>query len=293
MPLQTHGEEKFQTCDLLSGPLEWEALRIEHRQVESGRQGSVTPQCTEFVHILSGATRVKRTGDGQTQEGIARPGTSWLVPAGTHETFVELDGSAEILVVYLPASLLAHSALADYELNPDRIQLAYAGGASDPLLSHIGTSLRGLLDREARPTDRILADGLRTTLAGHLIGNYAVDLWKPPTRAPSLDAKRLKRVLDFIEAHLASDLSLNDLADKACLSPFHFSRLFRKAIGLPPWRYVTDRRIRAAQKMLALDQSSLVQIALDTGFGSQANFTRAFRKASGMTPGQYRALGLR
>ena len=100
-------------------------------------------------------------------------------------------------------------------------------------------------------------------------------------------------MLDFIEAHLASDISLDDLAAEACLSPFHFSRLFRKATGLSPCRYVTDRRIQAAQKMLAVDQSSLVQVALDTGFGSQGNFTRAFRKATGLTPGQYRELCLR
>jgi AraC family transcriptional regulator len=103
----------------------------------------------------------------------------------------------------------------------------------------------------------------------------------------------LKRVLDFIEAHLASDISLDDLAAEACLSPFHFSRLFREATGLSPCRYVTDRRIQAAQKMLAVDQSSLVQVALDTGFGSQAAFTRAFRKTTGLTPGQYRELCLR
>jgi AraC family transcriptional regulator len=134
---------------------------------------------------------------------------------------------------------------------------------------------------------------MRTALAAHLIGSYTVDRWQPPARTPSLDARRLKRVLDFIEAHLASDISLDDLAAEACLSPFHFSRLFREATGLSPCRYVTDRRIQAAQKMLAVEQSSLVQVALDTGFGSQGNFTRAFRKATGLTPGQYRELCLR
>jgi AraC family transcriptional regulator len=189
--------------------------------------------------------------------------------------------------------LLEQSALADYDVDPDRTQLAYAGGLADPVLAHIGSALHGLLRHGSKPCDRIFADGMRTALAAHLIGNYTVDRWQPPTRAPSLDAKRLKRVLDFIEVHLASDISLDDLASEACLSPFHFSRLFREATGLSPCRYATDRRIQAAQKILALNQSSLVQVALDTGFGSQANFTRAFRKATGLTPGQYRELCLR
>jgi AraC family transcriptional regulator len=188
----------------------------------------------------------------------------------------------------LPATLLEQSALADYELNADRIQLAYAGGLADPTLANIGALLHGLLGREIQPIDRIFADGLRTALAAHLIGNCTVDRWRPPARARSLDARRLWRVIDFIEARLADNISLGDLASEACLSPFHFSRLFRDATGLSPHRYVIERRIQRAQKLLACHQLSLVEIALDTGFGSQANFTRVFRKVAGVTPGQYR-----
>ena len=79
-----------------------------------------------------------------------------------------------------------------------------------------------------------------------------------------------------------------DLAAEACLSPFHFSRLFRDATGLSPHRYVIERRIRAAQKMLSSTQSPLVDVALETGFGSQATFTRAFRQVTGVTPSQFR-----
>ena len=293
MALETHGDLKYPGSELLGGATEWDALRVEHRQVPGGVHNPLTSKCTELVFILSGQATVRRTGDGQKQEGLALPGTSWLVPAGTHETQLELDGPLECLHLYLPATLLEHSALADYDVDPDRTQLAYAGGLADPVLAHIGSALHDLLRRGSKPSDRIFADGMRTALAAHLIGSYTVDRWQPPARTSSLDARRLKRVLDFIEAHLASDISLDDLAAEACLSPFHFSRLFREATGLSPCRYVTDRRIQAAQKMLAVEQSSLVQVALDTGFGSQGNFTRAFRKATGLTPGQYRELCLR
>jgi AraC family transcriptional regulator len=292
MALQTHGDLKYLGSELLGRATEWDALRVEHRQVPGGAHNPLSSECTELVLILSGQATVRRTGDGQKQEGLALPGTSWLVPAGTHETQLELDGPLECLHLYLPATLLEHSALADHDVDPDRTKLAYAAGFADPVLANIGNALHGL-QRHGSKTDRIFADGMRTALAAHLIGNYTVDRWQPPTRAPSLDAKRLKRVLDFIEAHLASDISLDDLAAEACLSPFHFSRLFREATGSSPCRYVTDCRIQAAQRMLALDQSSLVQVALDTGFGSQATFTRAFRKATGLTPGQYRELSLR
>ena len=106
---------------------------------------------------------------------------------------------------------------------------------------------------------------------------------------PSLDAKRLSRVLDFIDARLGADIALEDLAREACLSSFHFSRLFHQATGSPPHRYVTERRIRVAREMLATGRSSMAEIAFDIGFGSQANFARTFRKFTGVTPSQYRA----
>jgi AraC family transcriptional regulator len=173
------------------------------------------------------------------------------------------------------------------------VQLAYAGGMTDATIHQIGSSFRMLLDQGAQPTDRLFVDGMRTALAAHLLGKYTADKWQPAVRAPSFDHKRLKRVLDFVEARLSSDISLDDLAAEACLSPFHFARLFRLATGLTPHRYVTDRRIQVAKEKLALGQSSLVEIALDMGFGSQANFNRVFRKMTGQTPGQYRALGAR
>jgi AraC family transcriptional regulator len=294
MPLQTHGDRKYHSSKLVGGAAEWDALRVEHRLIGSGAQTGLTSQCTELVYILSGQARVRRKGDGQTQEGIARQGTSWLVPAGTHETLLELEGSTECLHMFLPATLLEQSAFADYGIDPAKIQLAYVGGFTDRTLGHIAAALHeALLRRDAQPSDSLFADGMRTALAAHLIGNYTVDRWRPPARAPSLDAKRLQRVLDFIEAHLADSLSLDDLAAEACLSPFHFARAFRNAIGLPPHRYVIERRIQTAQKLLACNQLSLVQIALNTGFGSQANFTRAFGKVAGITPGQYRAQCLR
>jgi AraC family transcriptional regulator len=97
-------------------------------------------------------------------------------------------------------------------------------------------------------------------------------------------------VLDLIEARLGDPLTLADLAREACLSPYHFSRLFREATGWPPHRYLVERRIEAAQAVLREGRASLAEVALDAGFGSQANFARTFRAVTGLTPGQYREM---
>jgi AraC family transcriptional regulator len=293
MPLVGHGDRKYTTSQRLNDLAEWPDLRLEHRRIEAGLQSNLTLECTEVVITLAGRSTVRRTGDGDRQQTFAQPGTTWICPIGTHERDIELTESIECLHIYLPPALVEQRALADYGIDPIRAELAYAGGFIDPMLYQIGVALSGLFVRSIQSTDRLFVDGMRTALAACLLSNYTTDRWQPPAIAPELDPKRLKRVLGYIDAHLADEISLDRLAAEACLSPFHFSRLFRDAIGFSPHRYVTDRRVQAAQKELALDRVSLVEIALNAGFGSQDNFIRVFRKATGLTPGQFRKLSRR
>lgn len=292
MPVQAHGDAKYQTGHRLKDAAEWSAMRVELWRHEPGVLPEVTPQCTELAVLLSGQATVKRAGDGQRQQTLARPGTAWLCPAGIRETNIEISADIpECIHIFLPPTLIDQTALQDYDIDPARVNLAYAGGFTDQTIHQIASSFRMLLEQGPQPLDRLFVDGMRTALAGHLLGKYTADRWQPAARVPSLDHKRLQRVLDFIEARLSSEISLDDLAAEACLSPFHFARLFRISTGLTPHRYVTDRRIEVAKQKLAFGQSSLVEISLDAGFGSQANFSRVFRKATGMTPGQFRAIG--
>jgi AraC family transcriptional regulator len=290
MSVLGHGDQKYRGSRRLGELVGWQDLRIEHRRIESGLQSDLSLECTEVVMTVSGRSTVRRTGNGDSQKTFAQPGTTWICPIGTYERNVELSEPIECLHIFLPPALIERSALVDHDIDPSRVELAYAGGFTDPTLHQIGTAFFSLRGRSIQPTDRLFVDGMRTALVACLLGNYSVDRWRQPAKTPALDPKRLKRVLDFIDARLAEEISLDDLAAEACLSPFHFSRLFRDATGLSPHRFVTDRRVQAAQKLLASSHSSLVEIALDTGFGSQDNFTRAFRKTTGLTPGQYREL---
>jgi AraC family transcriptional regulator len=71
MPLQTHGDQKYQSSTLMGGgAAEFNALRIEHRRIDPGAQSCVVPECNELVYILSGQAVVRRKADGHMQEGI-------------------------------------------------------------------------------------------------------------------------------------------------------------------------------------------------------------------------------
>ncbi len=98
-----------------------------------------------------------------------------------------------------------------------------------------------------------------------------------------------RRLADYIESHLEQPLELGSLAELAALSEYHFARMFRVSFGLPPHRYVLERRLARARDLLAYSAQSLQEVSLACGFASPSHFNRRFREAHGATPGQYRA----
>ena len=155
----------------------------------------------------------------------------------------------------------------------------------DPMLSQIVTSLAQEI--EGGFADRILVESLGTAMcigiARHFVGHL------PLPTSKGLSPERLRRVRDYVEAHLDEDLSLTVLADIACLSPYHFSRSFKEAVGVGPQRYVIQRRLERAKVLLRRTREPLAVIALEAGFGDQSHFTTIFHREIGVTPGRFRA----
>jgi AraC family transcriptional regulator len=134
--------------------------------------------------------------------------------------------------------------------------------------------------------DRLLADSLIAALVMRVAQRFGAPV---PASLPDLPRRRLRRVLDYIEASLERDLTLAELAGVACLSPSHFSRAFKQAVGTGPHRYTVHRRVERAKDLLRNPENTLAGIAAATGFADQSHFTAAFRREVGLTPGRFRA----
>lgn len=98
----------------------------------------------------------------------------------------------------------------------------------------------------------------------------------------------LLRVVSYVHEHLDEDLSLGRLSHIACLSPYHFHRVFAGLMGETALEYVRRVRLeRAAQKLLQ-NRHSVAEIALDTGYETHESFTRAFKMMFGLSPSEFR-----
>ena len=155
----------------------------------------------------------------------------------------------------------------------------------DPLLLEIFTTLA--YEIEGGFAERILIESLGTALCIRVARHFVGHLVLPSSGG--LQAERLERVRDYVEAHLDDHLSLTVLADIACLSPYHFSPSFKQATGVGPQRYVIQRRLERAKRLLRQTHQPLAWIAQEAGFSDQSHLTQIFRREIGMTPGRYRA----
>ena len=288
------GRAKYTTGTRLgtSRGREWKGLLAERWRHSEGDLGEVLPCDTEVIVMLRGRLRVRRRGDGRLQHHNAVPGTVWLCPAGIREDMIHLDGEVEeSLHLYLPDSSLSETTLQELDVDPDKVRLHYDGGFLDPLVEQIARAVHTeMLD--AAPAGKMLVETLATALRVHILrhhSNLAPASVSLPLVRGALDSRRLRRVTEFIDAHLGENLTVEALAKQACLSPFHFSRAFKAATGTAPHRYVTDRRIEHARTLIAEGRLPLGNIAGLCGFSSQAHLTRWFKRILGVTPGAYRS----
>ena len=103
-----------------------------------------------------------------------------------------------------------------------------------------------------------------------------------------LPAWQQKRVIEFVEEHLAEEISLAALAELVGLSLYHFARAFTQSFGAPPHRYHMARRMDLAKSLLRMPALSVTQIGSRIGLRETSSFTRAFRNFTGLTPTEYR-----
>jgi len=150
----------------------------------------------------------------------------------------------------------------------------------------------GARDYFKRPFDEAEFKGVVDSLLEFKLENRErrnSHLLKPQTILRKLP-ERLLRAIDFIDQGFENrEIYLNQVAAEACLSKYHFIRLFKKHFGMTPMQYVSLKRVEKAKSLLRTTHDTISHVAFQSGFNEIAEFNRHFKKSTGLTPSEFRA----
>lgn len=224
--------------------------------------------------------------DGRRNElPPALPGDVFLFDLATYPR-ANLKPPFNFLRFYLPLETLNYLAC---EQGARRVRGLRMPSISAPdwTMHALASSLLPAL-RSPASCSALFLDSVAIALSAHAMQRYGGLIPSIRANRIGLAPWQLRRVEDFIEAHLDADLSVAELARECRLSPSHFARSFGRSMGMPPHRWVMKKRIERAEELLLLGDLDLVQIAIVCGFFDQSHLNRVFTRFHGCGPAKWR-----
>jgi AraC family transcriptional regulator len=200
----------------------------------------------------------------------------------------ELNGPFDFLLLELSTTFLQETA----QENGLRLGGGFTpfAGEEDPVLANL---MRAFGPTLARPQEAsgLFVEHLSMAIGLHLLHAHGRANAAPVTeRLPALARWQEQRAKDIMEARLASDLSIGEIAEACSLSRGYFIRAFRVATGVTPHRWLMQRRVHEARRMIEESDRPLAEIAAACGFSDQSHLTRHFTQIIGVPPGRLRRL---
>lgn len=261
-------------------------FRVQMVMAEHGPHAFTDPPLSQMlmVGLVEGSGFAKLDfGDGWRTFDALETGVVDLQPAHQECRF-EVARPHKILVAGVQADVVKRC-LHDVGVQGDPFEPLYArmrGRNGQLALLHSMWRAMG----RGGPANNLYVDGCVISLLGMFCAAAKMAAtWSPPV----IEDIRLDRVVEYIEAHFAAPIVMDDLAKVAGMSTIQFSRSFKKAVGLTPHAFLTDRRLAEAKFLLKSSQLSITEVALAAGFGSSAHFASVFSRKVGATPSAYRA----
>ena len=264
-----------------------EHVRIQHLQYPPGEgHYHVKDEHTLFISLAPRPIHYLQAQDGKQHMGLYRKGDMSIAPADS-AFFARWDGDEQCLAIRLTDQFVQHVARETLVQDGDRLTLMPTFHIRNPQIESISMMLLNELEQGASGS-RLYLDSLTNILAINLLRQHATTQTKVPTYEGGLPPRQLRQVLDYIDAHLDQDIKLAGLAQLLDMSQFHFSHLFKQAMGISPHQYLLQQRVERAKQLLKHSDQLIVDIALECGFSSHSHLSRQFRQLTGMTPKAYR-----
>ena len=246
-------------------------MRFQH-----GAYFSATPRHHLICFQLSPHLSLECRMAGRALRHQTTAGSLAICPAGI-DCSAETDATVDMLLIAIGPNQLSLAAAEDSALEAQLNERL--SGHDHQLL----TFARVLATEGSKgyPNGPLFWNEAANRLIGRLVfGHTSIP---NPTRG-TLGQRALERIRDYVIAHLAEPIEVAELAKLAGRSPFHFSRVFARSVGMTPHRYVVHLRLQAAIEHVRSGRAGLAEIAADTGFADQSHLSRWVRRVHGVAP---------
>lgn len=239
---------------------------------------------TTLLYVTSGGGSLEWKHRGIWRKDAVRHGTVSIIRRDVEIQSAVPSAATPMMVLQLDNSKLQH-------LAPDNVVvidkfLETAQVTSDARLALLLAAMCEEV-REGCPSGRLFGESISLALLAYLAARYA-SASHVNNREANLSPAQKSCLVDYIRENLTSNISVKELAGLVQMSPSHFTRVFKAAFGVTPYRFVMRERIEGAKGMLATTKLSASQISSVYGFSSQSHFAKVFREVTGVTPKQYK-----
>lgn len=268
------------------GARTWAGMTVQiHHWRAAGSACSPQQDHDILAMRLAGHACLEQRRLGKVHRSLVVPGNLGLHPRGVESRW-SWDRPGSIVMARIPQRMLAEATEATIRQAPAVHTLCNCFGVRDDFAEAIMFALAAQVQAASHPAQPLIAESLSCALVAHLAIRFNARLATSSAPAGGLHPLALSRVLDYL--HETSEMvTLQQLADVANVSRFHFARMFKRSMGETPMAYFERVRLLRAREMLVSGEYPLALIASLAGFADQSHFTRRFKRHFGCTPGAF------
>ena len=250
---------------------------------KGGLHISATPRRHHVYFQLTPGAHFECRIAGQVSSHKSMAGSLAICPAGA-DYAADADNSVEAILVAIEPGQFALAAAEGSALNAKLVE-RFSG--CDQMLFDFARGL-ALESASGYPNGPLFWNGVAGAFVNGLLVRHTSKLENLVRGKLGKDV--LGRLRDYVVAHLDEPIAVGALAKIAGRSPFHFTRVFNRSVGMTPYRYVVHLRLRRALELVRDGRHGLAEIAAITGFADQSHLSRWIRRVHGVPPTELAAL---
>lgn len=248
-----------------------------------------SPECAFAQHTISlytgESTVIERVIEGRIErDRFVQGDVICLNPAGLSRIMRSL-GETQFIHLYLNPAFLAQVVFECTDA--DSIELIPQFKLHDPLIYHLGLAIKCEIVSNGA-SDRLYLESSANMLAAHLLRHYSVHQASLEINNGGLPKSQLRQITEYINNHLEQELTIATLANLVHRSPYYFIKLFKQSMGLTPYCYIIQQRLKRAKQLLSQTNLTILEIALHSGFSNPSRFSTVFRQHINVSPKMYR-----